>query len=132
MQRLTANLEKWLKHFAEIVRQRDYVAARRLFDNEVVSFGTVCFRADNLDALVTKQWRAAWTITKDFDFDYTSARVLLEGSQAVVVSSWSATGVKRDGGEVKCRGRATIVLHNDVRGWRALHTHYSLWPEGRD
>jgi ketosteroid isomerase-like protein len=132
MQSLTPNLENWLKRFAQAVRERDYIAGRKLFDESVVSFGTVCYHADKLDELVAKQWRIAWPNTKDFDFDYASAGVLLEAEQAVVITHWHATGSRRDGTARRRRGRATIVLQNDASGWKAVHTHYSLLSEQGD
>jgi ketosteroid isomerase-like protein len=129
MQSLTPNLENWLRRFVEVIRNRDYVAARKLFADDVISFGTVCFRVETLDALASSQWKIAWPNFRNFNFEFGSAGVHLEAEQAVVIVNWKATDVRRDDPSSEIRGRATIVLQNTNSEWKAIHTHFSLKPE---
>ncbi len=121
-------LESWLRLFAVAVRARDFASGRKMFDDGVISFGTVCFSAENLDALAQQQWRLIWLNTTDFDFEYDSARAVVDERLAIVIATWQSTGHDREQKPYERRGRATIVLRKDGAGWRAIHTHFSLAP----
>jgi ketosteroid isomerase-like protein len=129
MQAVPDFLEKWLKDFSEAVRKRDFASGENLFEDGTVSFGTVCFRAENLDELVARQWRRVWPRTADFDFDYASARAIVTGDSATVVTGWRSSGFDHDGNSVERSGRATIVLQKSAAGWKAIHTHFSISPQ---
>ena len=120
--------ERWLEGFSETVRARDFSKGKRLFSKGVVSFGTVCVRAKNLDELVAKQWKLVWPKTKDFKFDCESARVIKNADHAVIIAGWRSTGFRNKIPFAR-RGRATIVLEKSANCWKALHTHFSLEPK---
>jgi ketosteroid isomerase-like protein len=128
MEPLPHDIELWLKAFARAVRDRNFAEGKNLFDDGVVSFGTVCFRVEGLDALAAQQWRAVWPNTEDFEFDYSSARASVETRQAVVVAEWNSTGFARGSVRFQRRGRSTLVLRRQTSGWKAVHTHFSLAP----
>lgn len=128
MEPLSHDIESWLKAFSRAVRDRNFTEGKNLFDDGVVSFGTVCFRVEGLDALATQQWCAVWPNTEGFEFDYPSARASVETRQAVVVAEWSSTGLARGGVPFQRRGRSTLVLRRETSGWKAVHTHFSLAP----
>jgi ketosteroid isomerase-like protein len=132
MASLPRDIESWLEAFSRAVRERDFASGKTLFDNGVVSFGTVCFRAEGVDVLAGKQWESVWPNTSDFKFDYSSARAFIESQQAAVVADWSSTGLAIDGSRFQRRGRSTLVLRRDTSGWRAVHTHFSLAPAQAD
>lgn len=125
---MSQELDAWLRAFSRAVRDRDFASGKSLFDAGVVSFGTVCSRADTLDELQANQWQFIWPNTRDFDFEYAEAATLVEGDQAVIVAGWSSTGFKVDGAPFQRRGRATIVLRRQLSEWKAVHTHFSLEP----
>ena len=128
MQSLPPDIEAWLKAFSRAVRERDFASGKKLFDPAVLSFGTVCFRVEGLDQLADGQWQAVWPNTRDFDFEYPSARALPDASQATVLATWSSTGLDSAGEKFQRRGRATIVLRRAGSGWKAVHTHFSIAP----
>jgi ketosteroid isomerase-like protein len=128
MEPLPSDIESWLKAFSRAVRDRNFVEGKNLFDGNVVSFGTVCFRVEGLDTLAAQQWRAVWPNTENFEFDYPSARALVEARQAVIVADWSSTGFAPGGVRFQRRGRSTLVLRRETSGWKAVHTHFSLAP----
>jgi ketosteroid isomerase-like protein len=128
MEPLPLDIESWLKAFSRAVRDRNFADGKNLFDGGVVSFGTVCFRVEGVDALAAQQWRAVWPNTEDFDFDYPSAHASVETRQAVVAADWSSTGCARGGVRFQRRGRSTLVLRRETSGWKAVHTHFSLAP----
>src|SRR5262245_59266822 len=132
MASLPRDIESWLEAFSRAVRERDFASGKSLFDNGVVSFGTVCFRVEGIDVLAGKQWQAVWPNTRDFSFDYASARAFVESNQAAVVADWNSTGLAADGSRFQRRGRSTVVLLRGTSGWKAVHTHFSLAPAQQD
>jgi len=132
MEPLPGDIESWLKAFSRAVRERDFASGKKLFENGVVSFGTVCFRVEGIDALAAKQWQAVWPNTEDFEFDYATARAFVDARTAAVVAGWTSTGVAHDGPRFQRRGRSTLVLRRGASGWKAVHTHFSLAPAQQD
>jgi len=126
------NIQDWLQGFSRAVQERDIASAKNLFHDEVVSFGTVCFRAEGLSELADRQWQAVWPHTVNFDFDYPSIVVLADGDHSAVLVNWSSRGLAADGSTFDRRGRATIILQKDTTGWKAIHTHFSLAPAPRN
>jgi ketosteroid isomerase-like protein len=125
-------LKAWLKDFSSAVRNRDIASGKRLFDEEVVSFGTACFRAENLDELVSRQWDIVWPGTRDFDFHYDSIRSVVNGKTAAIITDWESKGANGRQRAVLRSGRATIVLQKSKAGWKAVHTHFSINPSQHD
>jgi ketosteroid isomerase-like protein len=121
-------VEGWLHRFAAAVRDRDYDAARGLFDPEVVAFGTVAERLDDLDALVARQWRQVWPATCGFAFDDAGVRVASAGALVFVAATWSSTEYDAERRAQPRRGRATLVLRRCGARWLAVHSHFSLRP----
>ena len=132
METLPRDIESWLKDFSRAVRDRDFASGKRLFEDGVISFGTVCFRVEGLDALAAQQWQAVWPNTENFEFEYASARAFVGGKQATVIADWSSTGLARGGSSFQRRGRSTLVLRRGASGWKAVHTHFSLAPAHQD
>ena len=128
MNPLPNDLADWLRTFSAAVRDRDFSAGGRLFDDGVVSFGTVCFRANNLNELAARQWQVVWPHTEEFEFEYPSAIGFLSNGQATLVAGWQSKGIANGRPAFQRRGRATIVLRQTSAGWKAVHTHFSLEP----
>jgi hypothetical protein len=122
-------VENWLKFFSRSVRDQDFGAGKMLFDATADSFGTVCFRAENLDELVARQWCQVWPNIQNFEFEYDSARAIETPALAIVLAGWRSTALDQTRNLVERRGRATIVLKNFPAGWKALHTHFSITPQ---
>lgn len=129
MQGLTADLEQWLKAFSQAVRSRDFETGKSLFAPGVVSFGTICFRADARDDLERSQWRKVWPNTRGFDFEYDSAIATVDAQQAVILAIWNSVTGNGSGESISRRGRATLVLWKTGAHWKAIHTHFSLTPQ---
>jgi ketosteroid isomerase-like protein len=126
------SLKDWLKLFSRAVRERDMISGRKLFHRRVVSFGTVCFRADNLNELIRQQWQIVWPDTQNFDFHYETARALVDGKTAALIADWESFSSNGHRKSVSRSGRATIVLKKTVTGWKAVHTHFSIDPFQND
>jgi ketosteroid isomerase-like protein len=125
---LTESAQHWLRTFARAVRDRDFAAGRTLFAKDVISYGTVCRRADNLEQLEGLQWRAVWPVTEGFEFDYESARGEVGGDGITIIAEWSSTGFDPERRPRLRRGRSTILLRQFPEGLRAVHTHFSMNP----
>ena len=122
-------LKKWLQDFSAAVRRHDFGAGKILFDATSDSFGTVCYRAKNLDELVARQWRKVWPNIQNFEFEYNSARAIETPELAAVLAGWRSTTLDQTRNLIERRGRATIVLKKFPDGWKALHTHFSITPQ---
>lgn len=83
---------------------------------------------ENLGDLAAHQWQLIWPKTENFDFDYASARAVVEANLAVIMADWSSTGFNRDKIPFPRRGRTTIALKKSASEWKAVHTHFSLDP----
>ena len=132
MTRPADELRDWFESWAAFVRARDFVAARRLFDPEVVGFGTRMHVVRGLERLEQHQWRKVWPTIRDFTFvlDELSCSASPDGLQAWAVVPWVSTGVGQDGRPFDRPGRATVIFVRDtvMAPWRAIHTHMSLAP----
>lgn len=122
----------WLRAWARCIRERDFDAGHRLFDPDVVSFGTFVAVAQGIDELEREQWRRTWPFIDNFRFDHEAARVFLSPDRllATVAVGWSSVGVGADGKPFGRPGRASLVVLRTTPNaeWRAVHTHFSLSP----
>jgi ketosteroid isomerase-like protein len=121
-------LENWLRLFARSVRNQDMIAGKKLFQAKAISFGTVCPRSESLDELVSRQWQVVWPNTRDFDFEYDTARAIADENLAVLIAGWKSTGFGSADRMFSRSGRATIVLGKTAAGWQAVHSHFSIKP----
>jgi ketosteroid isomerase-like protein len=122
---------QWLSTWEQAINARDFNAAKALFDDDVVGFGTLVEVVRGLDELSDAQWRRTWPQIEDFSFDTDAMSVATfgAGSAAAIAIMWRSYGLREDGSRYFRPGRATIVLkrHEDS-AWRAVHTHFSLVP----
>lgn len=121
----------WLSQWEVLIRRRDFDAARRLFDDSVLGFGSAATVVRSLDDLERSQWRRIWPNLGAFAFDRDGILVTVSADRrlAVVAGTWMSTWAGP--GEAWSRpGRATVVLarSGDAERWRGVHTHFSLDP----
>jgi ketosteroid isomerase-like protein len=120
----------WLAEMQSYVRAVDYERARGLFRGDVVGFGTYSGVLDGLDHLVAGQWSNVWPTIRDFTFRLDEVRAGLDGDLLWAACPWDSLGTRPDGGTFDRPGRMTVILMRDETGWRAAHTHFSLYPRG--
>ena len=118
----------WMIRFAAAVRSVDYTRGRKMFDDEVASFGSINEILEGLDELETKQWRNVWGCTRRFEFDYETLRCEVHGDMAWAMALWSSQGVNADGWFDR-HGRCTFVFHRIGDRWLAVHSHFSMNPK---
>jgi ketosteroid isomerase-like protein len=118
----------WLDTFAAHVRAVDYAAARPLFHERTLAFGTHQDVLPDREAWIRLQWDNVWPKTDDFRFTVDATHVLAsdDGSLAVVIAPWTSTGFHPDGTHFDRPGRATMVFHRSGGRWLGVHTHLSL------
>ncbi len=127
-----AGVRAWFEALAAQVRAVDFAAARRLFRDDVIGFGTFSDFVDGLGAIEAAQWRNVWPHIDGFTWRAPiRAIVSADRRQAVGMGVWDSTGYHADGAPYARPGRATVVLTRDAAGapWRAAHTHFSLFRD---
>lgn len=120
----------WLLAMQECVRERDYEAARERFSPQVFAFGTRAPTAAGVESLERDQWREVWSRTRDFSFDLAEVSFLPLSECVCIAAPWRSLGVRADGSTFERRGRATLVLAPSKGRLVAVHSHFSLCPEG--
>ena len=127
-----ASIRSWMAEWESHIGARDFAAARRLFHDGILGFGSVTDVATGLDQLEAEQWRLIWPNMKDFAFEQDHMKIVLSWDRllASVAVTWSSTGCFPGREPFPRLGRATLVLRRDevARPWRAVHTHFSLNP----
>ncbi len=118
----------WLETFSAFVRDVDFAAARPLFHDRIVVFGTHEDVLQGLETWRDQQWNSVWPRTTDFTFRLDQTQVLAsnDGSMATVIAPWTSTGYAPDGARFDRPGRATMVFHRRGEQWLCVHSHMSL------
>jgi ketosteroid isomerase-like protein len=118
----------WLQTLERCVRQVDYGTARRMFADDVLSFGTRADVVSGLDRLVANQWSGIWPNIRDFTIEFDQLHWGASGGLAWAMVPWNSTGFHPDGTAFPRPGRATVIFERRDGKWLAIHTHFSLFP----
>jgi ketosteroid isomerase-like protein len=125
------DIRRWMLDLAKFVNAVDYVGARSIFSEDMVTFGT--FAKSFLigrEQTEKEQWRNVWSTIDDFKLldDHMHVMVSPDRKVAVAAVPFISTGFAEDGATFERTGRATIVLSRSSVGeaWLAQHTHMSL------
>jgi ketosteroid isomerase-like protein len=124
----TAAIRDWFAALQDCVARVDYESARDLFAEDAIGFGTKAHLAEGRETLEANQWSGIWPNIRDFRFDLEGMRAGADGDLAWGITTWSSTGFDERGGPFDRPGRATVIFVRRDGGWRALHTHFSLYP----
>ena len=120
----------WFKVWEKQVQNKDFEAAKKLFENDVVSFGTWMNVVEGLDKLYSDQWKNIWPTINNFKFVSNTLFIQISPDRLLANSIlvWNSTGYKKNGNSFKRNGRATVVLKrsNLDNSWKGIHTHFSL------
>lgn len=127
-----ASIRRWMAEWEGYIAARDFGAARRMFHDGILGFGSVTDVATGLDQLEAEQWRLVWPNMRDFRFEQDHMKIVVSADRllATVAVTWGSTGCFPGRAPFPRLGRATLVLGRDDLGqpWRAVHTHFSLNP----
>ena len=120
----------WFQVWEKQVQNKDFEAAKKLFENDVVSFGTWMNIVEGLDKLYSDQWKNIWPTINNFKFVTNTLFIQISPDRLLANSIlvWNSTGYKKNGNSFKRNGRATVVLKrsNLDNSWKGIHTHFSL------
>jgi ketosteroid isomerase-like protein len=125
-----AQVRAWFEELARHVGAVDYAAARHLFADDLIAFGTFTDFIDGRDGAERAQWRNVWGTIDGFRWrEGIRALVSPDRLFAVGMGVWNSTGYREDGTPFDRRGRATVAFRRDAVGqpWIATHTHMSLF-----
>ena len=120
----------WFQVWEKQVQNKDFEAAKKLFENDVVSFGTWMNVVEGIDKLYSDQWKNIWPTINNFKFVSNTLFIQISPDRLLANSIlvWNSTGYKKNGNSFKRNGRATVVLKrpNLDNNWKGIHTHFSL------
>jgi ketosteroid isomerase-like protein len=128
-----AQVRRWFQRLQLHVRSVDYVGARSLFAENMITFGT--FRAFTVgrDATEKEQWRNVWSRIDGFRWLLDDLRIIISGDRltAVGMAVFESVGYTEDGMPYERPGRATAVLGRSALAgdWVAQHMHVSLFRD---
>lgn len=126
--------KEWFTRLRAACATVDYEAGRRIFANDVASFGTKADIVIGLDALQQNQWEGIWPNIAGFEIDLDSVRGGGDRNSAWGIATWTSTGFDESGKSFHRPGRATVTLERKRTElapggeWLAIHTHFSLNP----
>lgn len=124
----------WFARLSAACAAVDYEAGRRIFADDVASFGTKADIVVGLGPLQANQWQGIWPNIAEFRVELESVRGGGDGDSAWGIAVWNSTGFDEGGEPFDRPGRATVALErmrtsNAPDGeWLAVHTHFSLNP----
>jgi ketosteroid isomerase-like protein len=98
----------WHTHVAAV----NFTAARGLFDDAVIGFGTFMDTVTGLDNLEQRQWRSIWPTIEGFHFNLDTLRVGVSKDRCLAfgVVTWDSTGFHEGGKPYPRPGRATVLF----------------------
>jgi ketosteroid isomerase-like protein len=121
----------WFRELAEHVRAVDFAAARHLFAEDFLAFGTFSDFVYGRDHTEQNQWRKVWGTIDGFTYRLDDVKALVSPDRlfAVGLAIWDSTGFTPDGKPFDRKGRTTVSLARTAIGepWVATHTHMSLF-----
>lgn len=124
------SVRRWLREWEEQIQRSDFGAARQLFHDDVLGFGTCADVARGIDELEAQQWRRTWPNVDGFRFDHDDAVIVASSDHllAAVALTWRSVGSSADRTPFHRPGRGTLVLRRQELDelWYAVHTHFSL------
>ncbi|MFC3127574.1 YybH family protein [Pseudoroseomonas globiformis] len=126
-----ARVVAWFRELSEHVRAVDFAAARPLFSDDFLAFGTFSDFVYGREQAEQKQWRKVWGTIDAFTYREEDVKSLVSPDRlfAVGLGIWDSTGYAPDGQPFDRKGRTTVSLaRSAIDGpWIATHTHMSLF-----
>ncbi len=121
-------LQAWFTELARCVNDTDFPAGRRLFADDIVSFGTFTTLMHGLEDYATQQWPHVWPHVQHFRFA-TDMHIRIVGDTAWAVATWDSEGINADGTTFDRPGRTTMIFDKRHGTWVGVHSHFSLSPK---
>lgn len=122
----------WCARWGEFVADVNFKAARPLFAEDAVAFGSKIEMMKSQAELERDQWRAIWPTIEDYRYDLSTLEVVTSPDRLMAMAAvlFRSTGLHADGNRFERNGRATVTLMRSAVGapWICTHSHISLKP----
>jgi ketosteroid isomerase-like protein len=126
-----AAVKTWFEALAKCCRAVDYEAARPIFADDMIAFGTFTDFMIGRDLAEHKQWRNVWGTIRNFRYDLDKIEAIVSGDRlmAVGMGVWQSDGFYPNSDRFDRPGRTTVTLARRQVGdpFVATHTHMSLF-----
>jgi len=126
-------IRAWFERLALCVRAVDFAAARPLFAEDMIAFGTFADFIEGREQVEAAQWRNVWPFIEGFRWRAESIRAIVSPDRrhATGMGVWDSTGFDAEGRPFGRPGRATIAFARPAAAapWVAEHTHFSLFRD---
>ena len=124
-------VRRWFQRLQLHVQTVDFVGARPLFAEDLITFGSFNPFTVGRDATEEEQWRTVWGRIDGFRWRLDDLRTIISGDRltAIGMAVFDSTGYTETGTPYERPGRATIVLGRRALGedWVGQHVHVSLF-----
>jgi hypothetical protein len=128
-----ALVRRWFQRFQLHVQAVDFVGARPLFAESLITFGSLNPFTLGREATEEEQWRTVWGRIDGFRWRLDALHTLFSRDRlmAVGMAVFDSTGYSAAGVPYDRPGRATIVLGRAALGedWIGQHMHVSLFRD---
>jgi ketosteroid isomerase-like protein len=128
-----ALVRRWFQRLQLCVQSVDFVSARPLFAEDIITFGSFNPFTIGREATEEEQWRTVWGRIDRFRWRLDELRTILSGDRCTVVgmAAFDSTGYTESGTPYERPGRATVVLRRGALGedWVAQHMHVSVFRD---
>jgi ketosteroid isomerase-like protein len=128
-----ASVRRWFQRLQLHVQAVDYVGARPLFAEDIITFGTFSAFTIGREATEKEQWRTVWSRIDRFRWQIDDLRIIVSGDRrtAVGMALFESIGYTEEGTPYDRPGRCTAVLRRRGIGeeWVAQHIHASLFQD---
>jgi ketosteroid isomerase-like protein len=122
----------WYARWGGLVADVDFNAARPMFADDAVAFGSKVEMMTSQQQLEREQWRAVWPSIEDYRYDLATLEVVTSPDRLMAMGAliFRSTGLHADGSKFERNGRATCTLMREKVGapWICTHSHISLKP----
>jgi hypothetical protein len=126
-----ALVRRWFQRLQLHVQAVDFVGARPLFAENLITFGTFNPFTIGREASEEEQWRTVWGRIDHFRWRLDDLRTLFSQDRltGVGMAVFDSTGYSEDGVPYDRPGRATVVLGRGAvcEEWIGQHMHVSLF-----
>ena len=119
------SIKFWYLEWEKYVQNKNYSSAMKLFENDVVSFGTWMDIVQGLDQLKLNQWKNIWPTISNFKFLTDTIFIQLSPDKlfANSIIIWDSIGYKNDGISFERTGRAVTLKRDNLNSnWKGIHT----------
>ena len=127
------SVRRWFQQLQLHVQAVDYVGARPLFAQDIVTFGTFSAFTIGREATEKEQWRTVWSRIDRFRWQIDDLRIIISDDRltAVGMALFESIGYTEEGTPYDRPGRCTAVLRRRGIGeeWVAQHIHASLFQD---